>query len=316
MKKYIFSSYAFSFIKEAKKIAEATGFQLVLGRYNPLSVAGKGLIIGNPDYVTKRIIDMTRRVEFKCYLVLEGILVNKSLLRYYNRFTIIVPSQFVRECFEESGLHVDYVIPHAIPKVNPRPVKFREKARLLYIAWWHNFLPRKYPKEAIEALKLVRYPFELVILTSPNNPYISELRKYGIVMTDVGKLPENELLKLYQSADFYLSFSQSEGFGVPILEAISVGLPVIHVDAKPFTEITTPECSIRFPYDKVILHPCPNFKGKLHVYSAQELANAINEALEIYYNDKAKYLEMCKAGIERAKAFTYPHTYKRFTEIV
>jgi len=50
MKKYIFSSYAFSFIKEAKKIAEATGFQLVLGRYNPLSVAGKGLIIGNPDY--------------------------------------------------------------------------------------------------------------------------------------------------------------------------------------------------------------------------------------------------------------------------
>ena len=314
--RWIFSSWAFSFIKEAKKISEATGIPVVIGKYSPLSYKGSGLVIGNPDDITMRIIRTTQFVKFKCYLVIEGIVTNGLMIRFFQNFENYCPSEFVKECLEQVDIPVAEVIPHAIKEVHNRRITKREKAKLLYIAWWHNFLPRKYPKECIEALKMIKYPFELVILTSPDNRYKSELKKYGKVIDKIGKLTEEELLNLYLNADYYVSFSTSEGFGVPILEALSCGLPVIHVNAKPFVEITNEKCSIRFDYDKVKEHPCPNFKGLLHIYKAESLAEAINNALEIYYNDFEKYKEMCEEAYKRARDFTYENTYVKFKEII
>ncbi len=314
--KYIFSSYAFSFIKEARKISEATGYPFIEGRYNPFSVSGSGLILANPDTVGMNIIRITQRVSFSCYLVLEGIIRYRFLVDFYNRFPVYVPSEFVRECLEASGIHVDKVIPHGIPKVHGREIVKREKPRLLYIAWWHNWLPRKYPREAIEGLRLVKEPFELTVLTSKNNPYVKELSKYGRVITKVGELSENELLKLYQSHDFYLSMSNSEGFGVPVLEALSCALPVIHVDARPFNEITTPECSFRFPYEKVVEHPCPYFQGLLHKYSPEAFAEAVSEAIRTYLYEFDKYRAMCMCALAVAQRYTYKFTYEAFRELI
>jgi glycosyltransferase involved in cell wall biosynthesis len=50
-------------------------------------------------------------------------------------------------------------------------------------------------------------------------------------------LPETKLAKLYQAADAFLLPSNGEGFGMPLLEAQAVGLPVIATDSSAITEV-------------------------------------------------------------------------------
>ena len=50
-------------------------------------------------------------------------------------------------------------------------------------------------------------------------------------------LPETELAKLYQASDVFLLPSQSEGFGMPLLEAQAAGLPIIATDNSAIPEV-------------------------------------------------------------------------------
>jgi glycosyltransferase involved in cell wall biosynthesis len=54
---------------------------------------------------------------------------------------------------------------------------------------------------------------------------IAELRVTDVHLTGHVEFPE--LLAYYRIADYYLSLSEHEGFGVPLLEAFHLGLPVI-----------------------------------------------------------------------------------------
>lgn len=63
--------------------------------------------------------------------------------------------------------------------------------------------------------------------------YVSELKRLtelmgiseSVVLT--GKVSEEELKAYYESADIFLCMSEHEGFGVPLLEAMKLGVPVI-----------------------------------------------------------------------------------------
>lgn len=48
---------------------------------------------------------------------------------------------------------------------------------------------------------------------------------------------ERELADLYRASDIYVSLSFAEGFGLPILEAMACGLPVICVNTSSMTEL-------------------------------------------------------------------------------
>ncbi len=60
-------------------------------------------------------------------------------------------------------------------------------------------------------------------------------------------LNEREMLKLYHSADIYLSPYRAEGFNMPVLEAQACGLPVICTDGGPTDDFTLDGSSIRVP---------------------------------------------------------------------
>ncbi len=72
--------------------------------------------------------------------------------------------------------------------------------------------------------------------------YVLELRELAAQM-DVadrvvlwGKIPEGDLIERYSTAGLYLSLSEHEGFGVPLLEAMAAGLPVIAYGAAAVPE--------------------------------------------------------------------------------
>ena len=53
----------------------------------------------------------------------------------------------------------------------------------------------------------------------------------------VGEITDEVLLAYYQGCDYYVSFSDHEGFGVPIIEAQYLGLPVIAKNAAAVGEV-------------------------------------------------------------------------------
>ena len=51
-----------------------------------------------------------------------------------------------------------------------------------------------------------------------------------------GSVPEEELVSIFAGASAYLSMSEHEGFGVPLLEAFAAGVPVVAFDAGAVAE--------------------------------------------------------------------------------
>lgn len=63
---------------------------------------------------------------------------------------------------------------------------------------------------------------------------VSELRLDGVVFT--GQVDDDDLLAYYSVADVFLCLSEHEGYGVPLIEAMSFGVPVIAYAAGAVAE--------------------------------------------------------------------------------
>ena len=100
-----------------------------------------------------------------------------------------------------------------------------------------------------------------------------------------GKLAEDELRKVYVEAVAFIFPSLAEGFGLPLLEAMAVGCPVIASDIPVFREIA----------DQSVLFFDP--------HSVEDLAAAMRRSLE-NRPDAAK----AAAAKEHARSFSWDTT--------
>jgi len=65
--------------------------------------------------------------------------------------------------------------------------------------------------------------------------YAEKLSGEGII--NVGRVPEEGMAILYNSADVFLNTSEYEGFGMPIVEAMSCGVPVVASNKASIPEV-------------------------------------------------------------------------------
>lgn len=65
-----------------------------------------------------------------------------------------------------------------------------------------------------------------------------------------GWIPRADLYKLFEDADAFISPSEFEGFGMPVVEALAAGLPVACSDIAPFREVAG-DAAVRFAPDSV-----------------------------------------------------------------
>jgi glycosyltransferase involved in cell wall biosynthesis len=103
-----------------------------------------------------------------------------------------------------------------------------------------------------------------------------------------GYISEQEKEKLYQDANIFILPSFYEGFGLPILEAMSYGLPVICSNTSSLPEIAG---------DAALLID-PN--------NPKEIAEAINKV----FSDNNFKKEMIKKGFENVKRFSWEKCVK------
>ena len=99
----------------------------------------------------------------------------------------------------------------------------------------------------------------------------------------IGYVDDEDMSALYSGAEMFVFPSLYEGFGIPVLEAMKCGLPVICSNTTSLPEVIG-DCGIQInPYsDKALI-----------------------EAMEKMYFDREFRQECIKKGLERAKLFTW-----------
>lgn len=185
---------------------------------------------------------------------------------------------------------------------NPQPVLnhygLRQGRYFLFVG---SILRHKNLARLIEAFAQLKDKSHLVIVGSCKDfGYCKEIMA-NIENFEAGKdrifyleyVPDDKLPSLYSGACAFVLPSLHEGFGVPIVEAMACGTPVITSNCSAMPEVAG---------DAAIL---------VDPYSVESIAAAMSE---IRCNpQRAEILR--KAGLERCKSFTWSHSARKLYDV-
>jgi glycosyltransferase involved in cell wall biosynthesis len=120
----------------------------------------------------------------------------------------------------------------------------------------------------------------------------------GVVseITFIGKLPQDELFKLYPDFDVLLFPSLHDSGGNVVLESLSFGIPVICLDLGGPSSFVNETCGIIIP---------------AHEASEIEVVNALEKALLKMFYEPLRHLELCRAALLRAEALSWEKQIER-----
>jgi len=169
-----------------------------------------------------------------------------------------------------------------------------------------SFHPKKNVPTLLRAFQSLKKNYEVehkLVLCGPQDKYsrkvspLVSLLNLNKDVSYIGYIPETDLPKFYNAADFFAFPSLHESFGLPILEAMASGCPVLTSKAYSMPEIAGNSAVLINPSD------------------AQEIADAM---YEMTVNHKLRQ-DCRRKGLERAKLFTwkkcaeeYVRIYKKF----
>ena len=105
--------------------------------------------------------------------------------------------------------------------------------------------------EALRSLDI-----HLRIIGEPSDADHSMLKQLGVEYSTQSKLTDAEMQEAYATSDFLLFASTLEGFGMPILEAQMVGLPVITSHIAPMNEVAGVGALLCDPLDSKAIRGC------------------------------------------------------------
>ncbi len=176
-----------------------------------------------------------------------------------------------------------------------------KKEFLLYTGVWryHKNLPR-----LIEAFGILRQQknldIELVITGKPDPDYpetkekVKELHlENDVIFT--GLIEENELIHLYNAANIYVFPSLYEGFGLPPLEAMKCGTPVVASNTSSIPEICGQGNAVFFD-----------------PYKVEDIADKIEKV----YEDADLQADLIEKGMIRASQFTWQITGQKIYDAI
>ena len=191
--------------------------------------------------------------------------------------------------------------------VEPREeevVRVRERYQLQgeFVLYAGNVKPHKNLKRLIEAFHLVRQRgldhLKLVLIGDDVSKYADlrravhqhQLHKH---VRFLGYLPEETLAVMYRLAGVFVFPSLYEGFGLPPLEAMASGTPVVTSNVSSLPEVVGDAALLVDPYDPA----------------------AIAGGMERALTDPALRLSLREKGLARATEFSWEHSVRRIREI-
>jgi len=204
---------------------------------------------------------------------------------------IIAVSQFTKNQLverlgaEESKItvvHEGYTLPAQNSKLKTQNYNLKPKTYLLFVG---TVQPRKNLVRLIQAYLALstKHPALKLVIAGKlgwNYEEVVELAKrYGIMI--VGYINETDRYSLLQNAIVYVQPSITEGFGLPVLEAMAAGVPVVSSSGGALKEII----GIQYPMSsKILFNPLD--------------VNDMVKKIGLVLGNKKLREEMIKAGLK------------------
>ena len=250
-------------------------------------------LAGRPSVLTVHDISFELYPEFfsRSALLRDRLLIRASARRATRVITVSNASRM--DLVERYGLPENKVV------VAPNGVseRFRPDEHLVWAPYTGDrplrilavgtLQPRKNLVRLIDAVSLVgqRLPVELRVV-GPDGHDAGVIRRRLSKTVDaaaVGWLSEGDLLREYRAADVFAYPSIYEGFGLPVLEAMACGTPVVTSTGGSLPEVAGDAAKVVDPFD------------------VEALAGAILSIAE----DPASARSLRARGLERAAQFTW-----------
>jgi len=179
--------------------------------------------------------------------------------------------------------------------------RLRERYGIKFPFIFHvsNYQPKKNIEGLLRAFALAKKKYRInhKLVIGGKQPY--HLRRLGkeLKIDDAllftGFIPDSDLALFYNAADLFIFPSFHEGFGMPILEAMACGCPVITSNIFSMPEVAGKAALLVNPYN------------------TSEIADAIQKILT---NEKLRE-ELKERGLERAKQFSWEKSAKKHVEV-
>ncbi len=226
---------------------------------------------------------------------------------------IITPSENTKRD-AASLLNIDqekfYVIPHGINSniFNPKPlpqdhgIRSQYKLPSRYILFIGTIEPRKNIHTLLDAFDILQNDTQfatrdihLVIAGGPGWKSSDIIDRFGKnkMVHYLGYIPSEHRPVLYRGAEAFIFPSIYEGFGLPVLEAMSCGVPVIASHTSSIPEITGQAA--------ILINP----------YNANDIAAALTE---LFQSEKLR-INLIEKGLEQAKQFSWEKTAQKTLEV-
>ena len=205
--------------------------------------------------------------------------------------TVITVSPFSRnELKELLNVEAEVVYGGVDPRFSPdaAPAR-RERPYVLCVA---SHTARKNLRALVPAAAaLARDGVELVVAGGHRPQFSAEAGLDGLTL--LGHVPEEALPGLYAGAEAFVLPSLYEGFGLPVLEAMASGTPVVAADTSALPDTAGGAARL--------VEPDPE---------------ALREALTTLLGDQDERARLRTLGLERARPFTWERTAREIDAIV
>ncbi len=242
-----------------------------------------------------------------------------------------VPSTFNQNTFRESGVTVPiHVIPLGVDPAYFSPAirgkKAGEDFTFLSVFEWGD---RKAPDILLRAFAdefSAGEPVRLLCKANNFDPSVSirsEITKLGlrsnggrIVIAENQILQQYELAVLYRSADCFVLPTRGEGWGMPILEAMACGLPVIATNWSSQVDFMNEANSFPLEVESLIpaIAKCPYYEGFRWAHPSYEhLRYLIRWVFE--HQDEARAIGQ-RAANDAVSRWTWRHATQRMNEAI
>jgi len=150
--------------------------------------------------------------------------------------------------------------------------------------------PGKNFSALLEAAQIARLELPIVIVGGADTHVFGygELLQSGHLI-DAGYVSDDELIALLQHARCYVQPSLYEGFGLPVIEAMALAVPVLCAHVASLPEIC----------------------GDAAIYFDPHNPADIARAMNTFLSDKSSYATLSRAGLARAKLYSWLDGAKR-----
>jgi glycosyltransferase involved in cell wall biosynthesis len=202
---------------------------------------------------------------------------------------------------EKYGLE-SFLVPNGIDRTLFKPAKPMLDTSNPTLLLYYDHQPWKGFVEAVSAaleVKELRNDVEIIILGNILSFYPEAnpaYQRFSFPVVSFNNPDQNDLCRIYSSATVFISASWKEGFGLPGLEAMACGVPVVTTDGGGNRDYAIPD-------ETAVVVPPQNVP-------------ALTEGILRVLDDVALRAKLVKNGLKKAQEFGWEQSIAKLEEVL